>query len=173
MSFRPGSKSDFVLDFARYFLWLSEKNAIPKRNKQSNDRLTIHNLVCRIGQILLARTGNQTGPAEEEYTDNARYESILRSSKRRRISQPTKPNTFSQKHWTKPQLFRQRRNQQQKMLKTLKTISDEIGKPVSPPQSLYKARNKLHNRPRKRFFWIGKNTETSFQSHKGLRKKRS
>jgi hypothetical protein len=70
-------------------------------------------------------------------------------------------------------LFRQRRNQQQKMLKTLKTISDEIGKPVSPPQSLYKARNKLHNRPRKRFFWIGKNTETSFQSHKGLRKKRS
>jgi hypothetical protein len=44
MSFRPGSKSDFVLDFARYFLRLSEKNAIPERNKQSNDRLTIHNI---------------------------------------------------------------------------------------------------------------------------------
>ncbi len=98
MSFRPGSELDFVVDFARYFLLLSEKNAIPKRNKQSNNRLTIHNLVCRIGQILFARTGNQTGPAEEEYTDNARYESILRSSKKRRISQPTKPNTFSQKH---------------------------------------------------------------------------
>jgi hypothetical protein len=58
------------------------------------------------------------------------------------------------------------------MLRTLKTISDEIGKPVSQPQSLNKARNKLHERPRKRFFWTGKNTETSFQSHKGLRKKR-
>jgi len=162
MSFRPGSESNFVVNFARYFLLLSENNAIPKVNQQSNDRLTIHNLVCRIRQILLARTGNQTGPAEEEYTDNAKYESILRSSKRRRISQPTKPNTFSQKHWTKPQLFRQRRNQQQKMLKTLKTISDKIGKPISLPQSVYKARNKLHNRPRKRFFWIGKNTETSF-----------
>jgi hypothetical protein len=42
------------------------------------------------------------------------------------------------------------------MLRTLKTISDEIGKPVSQPQSLNKARNKLHERPRKRFFWIGK-----------------
>jgi hypothetical protein len=62
MSFRPGSKSDFVLDFARYFLRLSEKNAIPERNKQSNDRLTIHNIAEWDRYCLLEQAIRQDQP---------------------------------------------------------------------------------------------------------------